>query len=125
MTRALAQPLLRGAVAGRCPRCGARTLFRHVAGFKPRCTACGLDFGEFDVGDAAAPFLIFLVGAVVVVGAIWLELARSPPWWVHVAIWLPLTVGLTLVLLRIAKGLLLALEYKNDARLGRVDEPGR
>ena len=43
------------------------------------------------------------------------------PWWVHVVIWVPLTVGLTLALLRVAKGILLALEYKNDARLGRTE----
>ncbi len=56
-----------------------------------------------------------------VVGAIWLELAVSPPWWVHVLVWLPLTIILTLGSLRIAKGVLLALEYKNDARLGRSE----
>ena len=120
MTRPLAQPALRGAVLGLCPRCGARGLFRGVASFAPLCLACGLDYAAFDVGDAAAPFLIFLVGAVVVVGAIWLELSRSPPWWVHVVLWVPLTVGLTLALLRVAKGILLALEYKNDAGLGKL-----
>lgn len=121
MTRPLAQPALRGAVLGLCPQCGGHSLFHHVASFRDRCSHCGLDYTGFDVGDAAAPFLIFLVGAVVVVGAIWLELSRSPPWWVHVVTWLPLTVGLTLALLRIAKGILLALEYKNEARLGRVE----
>lgn len=121
MTRPLAQPVLRGAVLGLCPRCGAHSLFHRVASFRHACPKCGLDYSAFDVGDAAAPFLIFLVGAVVVVGAIWLELARNPPWWVHVVVWVPLTIGLTLALLRIAKGILLALEYKNDARLGRSE----
>lgn len=121
MSRPLAQPVLRGAVLGLCPRCGARSMFHRVASFCPRCPKCDLDYSSFDVGDAAAPFLIFLVGAVVVVGAIWLELSQSPPWWVHVVIWLPLTIGLTVLLLRIAKGMLLALEYKNDARLGRLE----
>ncbi len=120
MTRALAQPALRGALLGLCPRCGAHSLFYHVASFRKCCPKCSLDYTSFDVGDAAAPFLIFLVGAVVVVGAIWLELSRSPPWWVHVIVWVPLTIGLTLALLRVAKGILLALEYKNDARLGTL-----
>ncbi len=119
MSRALAQSPLRGALLGLCPRCGAPTMFHRIASFRDRCEPCGLDYAAFDVGDAAAPFLIFVVGAVVVIGAIWLELSRSPPWWVHVVVWVPLTIGLTLVLLRIAKGLLIALEYKNDARLGR------
>ncbi len=119
MTRPLARPLVAGAVMGACPRCGAPTLFRSIIGFAGSCPKCGLDFTQFDVGDAAAPFLIFLVGTVVVVGAIWLELSRSPPWWLHALIWVPLTLVLTLALLRFAKALLVALEYKNEARLGR------
>ena len=121
MTRPLGAPLAKIGLLGLCPQCGARTLFRRVASFDDSCPKCGLDFTAFDVGDAAAPFLIFLVGTVVVVGAIWLELSREPPWWVHLVIWVPLTVGLTLVLLRVAKALLVAQEYRNDARLGRVD----
>ena len=66
----------------------------------------------FNVGDGAASFLILIVGAIVTVLALWLELSREPPWWVHVILWLPLTVGLSLGLLRVAKGLLLALEYR-------------
>lgn len=119
MTLPLARPPVAGALAGSCPRCGARCLFGSLIGFRAACPKCGLDFTQFDVGDAAAPFLIFIVGTIVVVGAIWLELSQSPPWWVHALIWIPLTLGLTLVLLRFAKALLLTLEYKNEARLGR------
>ena len=121
MTNPLARPLVAGALAGCCPRCGARTLFASPIGFAAACRKCGLDFTQFDVGDAAAPFLIFIVGTIVVVGAIWLELSRSPPWWVHVAVWVPLTLVLTLALLRFAKAMLLALEYKNEARLGQLE----
>ena len=119
--RPLARPLLRTALIGACPRCGARTLFASPIGFAKSCCKCDLDFEQFDVGDAAAPFLIFLVGTVVVVGAIWLELSRSPPWWVHVLVWVPLTLALTLAALRFAKALLVALEYRNEARLGRSE----
>ena len=119
MTRPLARPLLQTAMLGLCPKCGAQTLFRRGASFAKHCAACELDITCFDVGDAAAPFLILIVGAVVVVGAIWLELSRSPPWWVHVLVWVPLTVVLTLAALRFAKAMLVALEYRSEARLGR------
>jgi uncharacterized protein (DUF983 family) len=115
----LPQPVFKSALLGLCPRCGAPGMFTRVIRFSPRCPQCKLDYASFDVGDAAAPFLIFLVGAVVVCLAIWLELSRSPPWWVHVLLWVPLTVGLTVLLLRIAKGILLVLEQRHDARLGR------
>jgi len=112
---------LQAALKGLCPRCGARTLFAGLASFAPRCRACGLDFAGFNVGDGPAAFLIFIVGGLVVALAILVELNFEPPWWVHVLLWVPLTAILTVGLLRIAKGLLLALEYRHRAREGRIE----
>src|ERR1700752_924023 len=97
------QPVESG-LAGRCPRCGAKTLFAGIAAFAPKCRACGLDFAAFNVGDGPAAFLILIVGGIVVALAILVELSLSPPWWVHVILWLPLTAILTIGLLRLAKG---------------------
>ena len=108
------------AIRGLCPRCGAPGLFVNFLRFADRCRGCGLDYGAFNVGDGAAAFLILIVGAVVCILAITVELKYSPPLWLHLLLWLPLTVILTVGLLRIAKGLLLALEYKNAAREGRI-----
>jgi uncharacterized protein (DUF983 family) len=110
------------ALRGLCPRCGATTLFKGLAGFAPRCRACGLDYTSFNVGDGPAAFLIFIVGGLVVLLAILVELRFSPPFWVHILLWLPLTVVLVIGLLRFAKGLLLILEYRNRAREGRIEE---
>ncbi len=103
------------ALFGLCPRCGARTLFDGIARFAPRCRACGLDFAQFNVGDGPAAFLILIVGGLVVGLAAWLEVAVSPPWWVHVILWLPLSLGLTLAGLRLAKAALIQSEYRNSA----------
>jgi len=108
------------ALRGLCPRCGNRTLFAGLATFAPRCRACGLDFAAFNVGDGPAAFLIFIVGGIVVGLAMFVELSASPPWWVHVLLWLPLATVLTVGLLRIGKGLLLVLEYRQKAREGRI-----
>ena len=110
------------ALGGLCPQCGNRTLFAGVATFAPKCRACGLDLSSFNVGDGPAAFLIFIVGALVVGLAIAVELGASPPWWVHVLLWLPLTLFLVVFLLRVAKALLLALEYRHRAREGRARE---
>lgn len=106
---------------GACPRCGAPTLFASWIGFADKCGACGLRFADFNVGDGPAAFLTLILGAVVTVGAVTLELAASPPWWVHALIWPPLTLAGVVLSLRIAKGWLLALEYRNAAREGRID----
>jgi uncharacterized protein (DUF983 family) len=115
---------LNAALKGVCPRCGKGRLFGSgpggIVSFAPRCTACGLDYQAFNVGDGAASFLILIVGAIVTAGALWLELSREPPWWVHVLVWGPLTLILSLALMRVAKGLLLALEYGKDAREGHL-----
>jgi uncharacterized protein (DUF983 family) len=108
------------ALRGLCPRCGAPGLFANFLRFADRCRGCGLDYGSFNVGDGAAAFLILIVGAMISILAITVELKFSPPLWLHLLLWLPLTLILTVVLLRVAKALLLALEYKNAAREGRI-----
>lgn len=109
---------------GACPRCGAPTLFATWIGFAEQCPACGLRFADFNVGDGPAAFLTLILGALVTAGAVTLELAASPPWWVHAILWVPLTLAGVILSLRLAKGWLLALEYRNAAREGKVDPGG-
>ncbi|HEV2866597.1 MAG TPA: DUF983 domain-containing protein [Allosphingosinicella sp.] len=108
------------ALRGLCPRCGNKTLFAGLATFAPACRACGLDFAGFNVGDGPAAFLIFIVGAVITGLAVWLELAVEPPFWVHILLWFPLTAIMVVGLLRVAKGMLLALEFRHRAREGQL-----
>ena len=115
-------PPVVAALRGVCPRCGNAPMFRGLAGFQPKCRACGLDFSSFNVGDGPAAFLIFIVGGLVVALAIWVELRFAPPFWVHILLWVPLAAALTIGLLRIGKGLLLALEYRHRAREGRMQD---
>lgn len=118
--------LLVGAMLGQCPRCGARTLFAKVFEFAPRCAACGLDFARFNVGDGPAAFLTLIIGAVITVAAIVLNQSLHPPVWVHAILWIPLTALLVVNGLRIAKGVLLAIEYRRGAReAGGIDGDGR
>jgi len=113
-----APSLAAAAFQGLCPNCGARTLFGGLARFAPRCTACGLDFQAYNVGDGPAAFLILIVGAIVAGGAILLDQMTGPPWWVHL-IWLPVGAALTIFGLRFGKAALLYQEHKHRAREGR------
>jgi len=110
------------AIRGLCPKCGAPGLFGGIVRFAPKCGKCGLDFGQFNVGDGPAAFLIMIVGALVTIMAVVVQLKFEPPFWVHILLWVPVTLGLVLGLLRIAKGALMALEYRNRAREGRLVE---
>jgi uncharacterized protein (DUF983 family) len=108
------------AIKGLCPRCGAATLFVGPVAFAERCRACGLDYSGFNVGDGPAAFLTLIVGALVMAIAVTLQLTLSPPLWLQMSIWVPVTALLVVGCLRVAKGALIALEYRNAAREGRI-----
>ena len=118
---AAAHSPLAAAGAGECPRCGEQSLFAGWVRFAHKCRKCGLDFDSFNVGDGPAAFLILIVGAIVVAGAITLELAAEPPFGVHL-IWIPVAAALTIGGLRVAKAWLLGQEYRHRAREGRIVE---
>ena len=111
------QPALReAALFGLCPKCGAKTLFAGPVRFADKCSACGLDYGQFNVGDGPAAFLTLIIGALITGLALWLQASLHPPFWVHVILWVPLTAGAVVYGLRIAKSALLHSEVTRDAR---------
>lgn len=122
MTQWHAPDTTQASLRGLCPRCGAPTLFVGAVRFSDHCGTCQLDFTQFNVGDGPAAFLIMIVGALITIAAVVLELSVAPPFWVHILLWVPLTLALVLGLLRLAKGTLLVLEYLNRAREGRLVE---
>jgi len=116
-------PITKG-LAGRCPRCGKGRLFQGFLALRARCESCGLDFGFADSGDGPAVFVILLGGGVVVFAALITEAVYQPPYWVHAVLWLPLILLVTLVPLRLIKGLLIALQYHHKAAEGRLEHRG-
>lgn len=107
-----AAPLLRAAFLGRCPRCGEGRLFDGLLAIRPLCPRCGLDLKAHDAGDGPAVFVILILGALIAALAFWVEFTFSPPFWVHILIWPPLTFVLALVMLRVAKAALIAQQYR-------------
>ncbi len=108
---------------GRCPRCGEGRLFSGFLNVAERCGVCGLDLKFADSGDGPAIFVMLIMGFVVVGLALWFEVSYEPPLWLHFVLWLPLATVLCLVSLRLAKGVLIALQYANKAAEGRLDKP--
>jgi uncharacterized protein (DUF983 family) len=113
-------PVLAG-LACRCPNCGEGPLFKGFISVADRCEACGFDLKKADSGDGPAVFVILIVGFLVCFGMLFTEIAFHPPVWVHLVLWLPLTVILCLVLLRPFKGVLIALQFHHKAEEGRHD----
>lgn len=116
-----ANPISAG-LTGRCPRCGKAPLFQGLLTLRKSCKACGLSYDFADPADGPAVFAIFILGFAVVGAVLAVEFTFAPPLWLHVVIWTPVTSALSLGLLRVLKGLLIALQYSNSAEEGKLDE---
>ncbi len=89
---------------GRCPACGKTHLFVGYLKVVRECSACAAPLGAARADDLPPYFTILLVGHIVVPLMLWMERAKSPSLWMMSAIFLPLTLVLSLGLLRPIKG---------------------
>ena len=102
----------------RCPRCGQGRLFKGYLKVAPVCAACGLDLAFADSGDGPAIFVIFLVAPLIIVLALVVGALFNPPPYVHLILWIPATLILSLALLPPFKATMVALQYRHDAHEG-------
>ena len=114
------EPIAAG-IKGCCPRCGQGRLFDGFLKVTPHCANCGLDNSFADSGDGPVVFVILIVGFVVLGAALWMEVNLNPPLWVHFLLWIPIAIVFSLALTRMLKGMLITLQYRNNARPGEID----
>ena len=108
------------AFSGRCPRCGTGELFSGYLAVHARCSECDLDLAFADSGDGPAFFVMSIVGFVAVAFVITLIAVFDVVAGLALLLGMIVTLGLTFALLKPAKGLLIGLQYKNDASEGRL-----
>ena len=111
--RNLYDALLRGA-RHKCPACGNGRLFRAYLKVADTCPSCQEALHHHRADDAPPYLTITIVGHLIVAGVLVLEQAASPPQWLHMALWLPLTVVLSLILLPSIKGSIVGLQWANE-----------
>ena len=111
---------LSASLSGRCPRCGRGHLFDGYLALRPSCEACGLDYSFADSANGPAFFVMSIVGVLIVGLALWVEFTWEPPIWLHMLLWLPLSIVLCLALVRPLKALMIALQYQQRAEQGRL-----
>jgi uncharacterized protein (DUF983 family) len=88
----------------RCPACGQAHLFNGYLRVVPECRHCGAPLGLARADDAPPYFTILVVGHIIIPALLLVEQHAAPSVWLEAAIFLPLTLGLTLALLRPIKG---------------------
>ena len=113
---------IRAGVLGRCPKCGQGALYAKYLKIADRCGACGADFSMADSGDGPTVFVILVVGALVVPLIFVLQFAFQWPLWAVGLAGLVATLGFTLALLPVFKGVLFTLQWTHGAREGRLED---
>jgi uncharacterized protein (DUF983 family) len=108
--RLLLPALLRGWRRS-CPNCGGGPLFSGYLTVRGTCISCSEPLHHHRADDAPAWATILIVGHILLSGLLAVEVAFSPPLWVHWAVWPAVTLGLTLWLLPRIKGMIVALQW--------------
>ena len=106
----LSSPVVRG-FFGRCPCCGRGRMFRAFLKVADRCEVCGEEFFHHRADDFPAYVVIFIVGHTLVPASLSVEINFAPPIWLHLALWLPAALIMTLGLLQPVKGVIVALQW--------------
>jgi uncharacterized protein (DUF983 family) len=114
MSDSLVSPFSAG-LRCRCPRCGEGELFSGYLRVAPGCASCGLEYGFADSGDGPAVFVIFAVAPLVIILAFIVEALFHPAPWMHLVLWIPTIIALSLWFLRPFKATMLALQYQRQA----------
>ena len=96
---------------GRCPRCGEGKLFRAFLKVDNNCSVCGLDFTPHRADDLPAYLVIIIVGHIVVPMALMIETNYAPPVALQLAIYLPMTLIASLLLLQPVKGAVVGMQW--------------
>lgn len=108
--RDLRQAVLRG-LRGRCPACGEGRTFGKFLKVNDHCPACGEELHHQRADDMPPYVVMFITGHVIVYLLLVVERAYQPELWVHMALWIPAVIILSLVLLTPVKGALVGLQW--------------
>lgn len=120
--RSTKEAMLRGA-AKKCPACGEGDLYYAYLKVNDTCPKCGEELHHQRADDAPPYFTMFIVGHIVVALVVIVEDLFEPPLWVHAALWAPIVLGASLLLLPRIKGALIGLQWANRMHgFGGVDE---
>ncbi len=109
--RPVGQALWRG-LRGHCPACDKGRIFYRYLKVNDKCPVCGEELFHQRADDAPPYMTIFIVGHIIGASMLIVE-DKWPdaPIWLHLAIWPALTIILSLIILPMMKGALIAYQW--------------
>ena len=96
---------------GRCPNCGEGKLFRAFLKTNDQCAVCGQELHHHRADDLPAYLVIVIVGHLTIPIVLMVETNYAPSMAIQLAVWLPLTLGMSLALLQPVKGAIVGLQW--------------
>ncbi len=103
---------LRRGLRARCPVCGRGCLFTSWLRVTSVCDVCAAPLGLINADDAPPYFTVFIVAHVAIGALVAMERVVVLPVLTEMAIFLPATLALTLLLIRPVKGATVGLMMK-------------
>ena len=95
--------MARGSV-GRCPVCGQAPIYAGYLRVVERCAACAAPLGAVRADDAPPYFTIFITAHLIIALVVVTGQRTNLAVWTMIALFLPLTVVIAMLLLRPIKG---------------------
>lgn len=106
---------MQAGLRGRCPNCSEGSLFDGYLKFARECVSCGYDYHKNDIADGPAVFVILAASILVVPFAFVYQIKADAPVWLTLLLFVPLIIGVCLLLLRPFRGLMFAMQVMNNA----------
>jgi len=104
------------AAFGRCPVCGKGKLFRSYLKVADACGACGTNFKAAETGDGPVVFVLLIAGFIACTGLLVSVLAWDWPVWKLLSVWPAVAVVLSLILMPMLKGVMVASQLRHKVR---------
>jgi uncharacterized protein (DUF983 family) len=104
------------AALGRCPVCGQGKLFKSYLKIADGCAACGTNFKAAETGDGPVVFVILIAGFAACTGLLVSLLAWNWSTEMLLIVWPAFAVILSLILMPMLKGLMVASQLKNKIK---------
>ncbi len=108
--RPLGRSILRG-LACRCPACGSGKLFGAFLKPVAACAACGEDLSHQRADDLPPYIVIMVVGHVLLGGYMMTDMIFVMSEWIHLAIWVPIALLVSLLIIQPIKGGVIGLQW--------------
>ena len=104
--------LIHHALHGHCPQCKQASVFNGLLSVHDNCPECQLDLTKNETADGPTFIVITFLGFVITGLAVWVEFSYKPDYWIHAAIWIPVILISSPILLRLTKSFMITTHYE-------------